>query len=611
MEDVKTYSCDFETTTDPADCRVWAWGASNIENTNEKHYGNSLASFFEFIQDCDYKLYFHNLKFDGEFIVSWLLSHGWKWSKDPNPGEFGTVISNTGLWYSVTIVWSKKGKKKTKTTIWDSYKLLPFSVAKLAHDFRLPISKLKLDYKAKREPGHELTEEEKAYLFNDVDIVAMCLAESFREGFNRMTSSSSAFNIFKGEMVGDFKKVYPVLDMETDSEIRPAYYGGFVWTNPAKKQRVIGEGIVFDVNSLYPSRMVAELLPYGKPRRFEGKPQHDELYPLWVCSITFAFDIRPGFIPCITLDKSPFLMGSDKYVYSSDGQYVTLVLSSVDWELITAHYVVDVEQWGGGWKFMACKGTATPYINNCMEVKKKEKGAKRAIAKLKMNSVYGKFATNPDVTPKIPYLDASGVLKLGDPGALKIEYNKEGKAYKVEETGEIAKEYRDPVYIPYGVFITAYARKYTITTAQAVGLDRLCYIDTDSIHLEGTEVPEAIRDLVDDKELGKWGLESVYKRAYFVGSKAYIEEIQITEEEYKERQQEREEEGEELDRLYYERAGVYYRLNVKCAGLTEKAKQNITFNNFRVGAVVPDCLKTTHAPGGIVLIDREFTIKER
>ena len=30
------WACDFETTTDPEDCRVWAWGASFVSDSNIK-----------------------------------------------------------------------------------------------------------------------------------------------------------------------------------------------------------------------------------------------------------------------------------------------------------------------------------------------------------------------------------------------------------------------------------------------------------------------------------------------------------------------------------------------------------------------------------------------
>ena len=157
------WACDFETTTDPLDCRVWAWGASFVEDSNIKEYGNDIDGFIEWCKEKTRKLYFHNLAFDGEFIVSWLLNNGYEYSEKPKTGCFKTIISNTGLWYSIEIWWKYSIYHSTKTTIWDSFKLIPFSIKKIAHDFNLPIRKLKLDYTAKREKGHELTPHEIDY----------------------------------------------------------------------------------------------------------------------------------------------------------------------------------------------------------------------------------------------------------------------------------------------------------------------------------------------------------------------------------------------------------------------------------------------------------------
>ena len=41
------YSCDFETTTNKSDCRVWAFGACNIYNLNDFYYGLSIEDFIE------------------------------------------------------------------------------------------------------------------------------------------------------------------------------------------------------------------------------------------------------------------------------------------------------------------------------------------------------------------------------------------------------------------------------------------------------------------------------------------------------------------------------------------------------------------------------------
>lgn len=41
------WACDFETTTDPLDCRVWAWGASLVSDSSIKEYGNDINGFIE------------------------------------------------------------------------------------------------------------------------------------------------------------------------------------------------------------------------------------------------------------------------------------------------------------------------------------------------------------------------------------------------------------------------------------------------------------------------------------------------------------------------------------------------------------------------------------
>jgi hypothetical protein len=81
----KMYSCDFETTTKVEDCRVWAYGYMNIEDHSEYKIGNSLDEFMAWVLKVQADLYFHNLKFDGAFIINWLERNGFKWSADGLP----------------------------------------------------------------------------------------------------------------------------------------------------------------------------------------------------------------------------------------------------------------------------------------------------------------------------------------------------------------------------------------------------------------------------------------------------------------------------------------------------------------------------------------------
>ena len=97
------FVADFETTTDETDCRVWAAAWVNIDSVNLPNYGNtlrienSLEKFLDYfkmlegVHDC----YFHNLKFDGEFILSYLLRNGYTYSDSRQPKTFETLISDT------------------------------------------------------------------------------------------------------------------------------------------------------------------------------------------------------------------------------------------------------------------------------------------------------------------------------------------------------------------------------------------------------------------------------------------------------------------------------------------------------------------------------------
>ena len=64
--------------------------------------------------------------------------------------------------YQITLYYEKKNKQVHKTTFFDSLKIIPFSVDETAEAFKLPISKLTLDYDKPRYRGWKITEDEKA-----------------------------------------------------------------------------------------------------------------------------------------------------------------------------------------------------------------------------------------------------------------------------------------------------------------------------------------------------------------------------------------------------------------------------------------------------------------
>lgn len=534
---------------------MWAWAACSLDDYKFKK-GIDIESFFNWMETLEGDtLYFHNLKFDGEFMLCYMLSNGYKHCTDRILTEdktFKTLISDTGQVYTFEILFNKKKRKKVR--IYDSLKLLPMTVERVAKSFKLDCQKLEIDYKEKRENGHELTEQESKYIENDCLIVAKALNQFFEQGLTKMTIGSNALADYKGIVgKGRFEANFP--ECLYDSFIRKSYRGGFTYLKPEYADKDIGEGIVLDVNSLYPSVMYANPYPVGEGKYFRGKYEPDKNYPLYVQSIRCQFEVKEGFLPTIQIKHSLSFM-STEYLTSSNGEETNLILTSVDLKLFLDHYNVYDMEYIDGWKFQQAEGIFVQYIDkwsaNKINAKKDGNAGLYTISKLFLNSLYGKFATRLEAVSKTPVLDEEGIVH-----------------YKL-----LAPETKKGVYIPVGVFVTSYARNVTIRSAQKV-FDRFVYADTDSLHLIGTELPEGLE--IDDTKLGAWKHESTFNRARFIRAKTYIEDED----------------------------GV---LNVKACGLPDKCHAQVTWENFHPGAVYTGKLLPRHVPGGIVLEDKNFTI---
>jgi hypothetical protein len=391
----KKFSCDFETTTDPNDCRVWAYAWMEIGNTKNTNIGNSLDEFMDWVEGVKADLYFHNLKFDGSFMVGWLLRNGYTWNneKNPPPKSFSTIISRMGQWYMIDICYSYRGKIKLHTCIYDSLKKLPFQVKVIGKSFKLDVQKGDLDYAAYRPVNHVITHDEKKYINNDVEIIAQALDIQFKQGLTHMTSGSDSLNGFKDVISKNtFKSLFPVLNLKADKDIRLAYRGGFTWVNEKFKGVEVGEGLVYDVNSLYPSVMYDRPLAWGTPSYFDGQYEEDSDYPLYIQHIACEFELKEGYIPTIQIkdpDTRRILMcNKNDYLHSSHGEKVELFLTNIDLELIREHYHLYNVTYIDGIKFMSKIGIFKGFIDKWMYIKNNSKGAIKQLAKLMLNSLY-------------------------------------------------------------------------------------------------------------------------------------------------------------------------------------------------------------------------------
>lgn len=553
---MKYFVCDFETEVNIERTYVWAYAFVGLwDDQDHVIMGTSIDSFIEEIFKPIYNngiFFFHNLKFDGEFILYWLLKHGFVHTTEKrlNNGEFSTLITDMGKFYILKVRYNN-----ITITFQDSFAIIPLSVAQMAKAFGMDISKLHIEYTDHREEGGQLTDDDKEYITYDILIVQKGLQYFFDQNLNKITLGSDALADFKSIITPkNFDRYFP--KPAYDKDIRRSYKGGFSYVKEDIAGKTIGNGIVLDVNSLYPSRMYYCELPYGEGKYFEGEYIKDEVYNLYIQSITCIFEIKENYLPTIQI-KNSRSFANNEYLKNSNGQEVLLTLTSVDLKLFFEHYNVYNLEFHGGWKFKSSTEIFKPFIDKWMAIKIEASRTGnlglRTLAKLMLNNLYGKFALNPKVTSKIPYLDSE----------------KDIVRYHLADPTD-----REPIYIPVATFITAHARYYTISSAQKV-YDRFCYADTDSLHLIGTDLPNLD---IDDDKLGAWKLEKTFTRAKFVRQKTYIEEVNG-------------------------------KLEITCAGMPSTCYDQVTWDNFEKGSVYGGKLMPKHVPGGIVLVEKEFTIR--
>lgn len=581
----KLYTADFETSTKEwyvcdGRARVWAYAICEIGNPSNFIYGNNIDDFMKWCMDKkhNYKIWFHNLKFDGEYIFNYLLNNGYeciKDKKDKKDKSFTCLLSDTGQFYSIEVYFEVNEKHTNKVVFYDSLKVLNFSVDKIAKDFNLPIRKLELDYKKYRKPGHVLTPDEVDYIRNDVEIMARALDIMFKKDLKKMTIGSDALANYK-ETVSNFDMYYPVLDYETDDIIRKSYKGGWTYLNPLYAEKKVDKGIVIDKNSMYPSMMYNEYLPFGYPEYFEGKYKDDLTHPLYIQMISCSFKIKPGKLPSIQLKHSLGFMPNE-YVETTNGEIVTMVLTNIDLDLFFMQYDASDIIYQGGFKFKRIKGLFNKYIdtwiNAKIQAKKDGNGALYTIAKLMLNSLYGKFGLNPNVRGKYPLLHETG----------KVSYS------------FYPREIRDSIYVPVASFITAYARRDIITNSQAIrdytlkkyGKDYYIYSDTDSIHclyLTDEELSQFMD--IDDYRLGAYKKESEFDKASFIRQKCYVE------------------------------ISPEGKVNSTIAGLPKAMSKYVNLDNFKRGFTIKadddnfekKKLTYLHVKGGVILVETDFTI---
>lgn len=640
--------CDFETTVYKGQVNTEVWASASVELfTEDVNIFHSIDEQFEYFKSLKTNIcaYYHNLKFDGSFWLSYLLCDlkfkqayiqpneneaifEWLSEKDMPNNSFKYSISDKGQWYTIIIKVNNHFIE-----IRDSLKLLPFSVKKIGKSFGTKHKKLEMEYTGFRYAGCDITDEEKKYIANDVLVVKEALEIMFTEGHDKLTIGSCCLAEYK-KILGkeDYATFFPSLTdysldntvykyTNADAYIRKSYKGGWCYLVKGKENQIKKNGTTADVNSLYPSMMSSESgnkYPIGKPTFWTGNYIPDKALKenrYYFVRIKTRFYLKHNYLPFIQIKGNHLYKGtealesSDVYDKKTDKYYdhyydasgvlhdtrVELTLTMTDFELMKEHYeLVDFEILDGCYFFTAI-GIFDEYMEKYKKIKLESKGALRELAKLFLNNLYGKMASSEDSSFKVAFVKENGAVSF-----MSVPAND-------KQAG----------FIAVGSAITSYARNFTIRAAQKnyYGKDKrgFIYADTDSIHCDLK--PEEIKGIkVHDRNFCCWKLESCWDKAIFTRQKTYIEHVTH-------------EDLEPIDNPYY---------NVKCAGMPQKCKDLFvtsmlgyepkegdkytedeikflktkrTLEDFKIGLKIPGKLIPKRIRGGVLLVDTTYEMR--
>lgn len=553
------YCADFETTSfaqyQVEGCtRVYLWKLMGVYNSTDK-IGVDMNSFIETLIElkvCD--IYFHNLSFDGEFILWWLLGNGYTYDEEIEQNKtFCSIIDEGGSIYTITI----RHTDDATTTIKCSYKLFPKSIEDIGK--LVGIKKLNETHNYEENKHYstinDLPKEEIDYITNDVKIMVALIKYLYEKGIKGITMSSSAYKNWLKDKYQLCKMQMKKSENEEIVEIvRKSYRGGITKVNQQYAGIEFNDVISFDVNSLYPSVMYDNPMPIGDGKIYktleEGRKDNRHLFII-VAFVQYA-KVRKGMHSFIG-NQSGFSYAK-KYTYDDVISNKMIYLWKDEFDLFKLVY-------DGEYKILKVVGwkkanyVFKDYIDRWYDLKKNARNdVERSLAKLMLNSLYGKFGMNDSRITKIPVAIDNKII-------YRTEDNNTTYYYK-----EVAS------------YITSKARCKLVSFMERCG-DNFLYCDTDSIYYIGHDIPEVFKDLVDSKKLGYWKYEGHYTRFKALKSKCYLKQ---------------------LDDGTIER---------KIAGCPKECASLITFENFAPNLSLKNakrCKKKVE--GGIVIGNTDFTI---
>lgn len=501
------------------------------------------------------KIYIQDFNYVASYIFNWLLNNDIPyvetWADMKTNMGYNCFTSTGGAMYYIKLLINSNKKQtcefrsarsKTMSTLHDLCKEKAYNIN------IMDMNECDDTIQVVNNPS----DDDKEYVAGRTVALAMVMEQVLKKS-KHLTVGSDAMNDWL-KRDKDHLPDMPSIPDFIESNLRLSYRGGFNYLNPIYKNKTIDNGLILDVNSLYPFVMYSFDMPYGIPEYSTDYPLGpDKEYS--ICHINITAKLKNNGIPCISSMSSTNLEYGIVNEYLDNVEDMEAFVTNFDLELILNNYDITNIDYIDKYVFKHKSGFFSNFIDYHYGIKKESYGAIRQTSKLWLDSLYGRFGIKTNVYKTKPVIDNN---------ALKFINSKQldDKAIR---------------YLPIAIFITSIARYVMIYYASQVR-DRLIYMDTDSLHITGCDIP---RDIPISTELGDFKIEEEFIRAKYIGIKNYIHDV---------------------------KCDNSIKTIVKMAGAPDLVRNKVNWDNFKSGSVIPGKKIMVSMNGGYVRRITKYTI---
>jgi len=319
------------------------------------------------------------------------------------------------------------------------------------------------------------------------------------------TISSLSFGIFRCKFLREDCKI-PIITGKIYNDISLSYTGGSV-----DVFKPYGENLLqYDVNSLYPFVMKENPMPVGSPVYFEGdiSKYEKDLFGYFEVKVEAPKDLNIPLLQKrlkINSYKTVTPVGSWKGFYFSDELFKAKELN----------YKIEIIR-GYLFKKEIIFKEFVDYFYE-MKVNSEKNSPQYIIAKLILNSLYGRFGMSPYkekhiITNSSDSFDIYNKFTVTN--VINFDHKELISYLEFNESDEELNFVN--ISIPIASAVTAYARIF-MYKFKTLNTNKCYYTDTDSVALE-----KKLDDLYVGKELGKFKLEYISEKAIFLAPKVYF-----------------------------------------------------------------------------------------